>query len=82
MKTRLKSISAKLEEALKGGCPTIVLMESKVCSMYPPTDYLGEAEETYASLIKEVLRKKMHDESPRRGPCPGAHERQWIAHRK
>ena len=36
VKTALKSISVELQEALKGGCPAIMLLESEFCSVHPP----------------------------------------------
>ena len=57
LKIRLKSISDKLKDALKGCCPAIVLMEGTLPSAHPLAGYLGEAEKAYAALIEEVLRK-------------------------
>ena len=43
VRTLLKLISVKLQEALKGRLPAIMLLESELCSVHPPTGYLGEA---------------------------------------
>ena len=55
--SKLKTTSEELKDAISGCCPAIVLVNGTLCSAHPPAGYLGVAEDAYAVIIAEVLRR-------------------------